>query len=227
MCALALAAVGLAAGCRAQMLGDPAGGQPRGPSDPQGGTLDDASTRGDASGPAGGLADAGLSPPACTSACCAFVSPNCPPTAPAPGTPCGPPSQVPCEYGDDPNMACNTLVQCTAGGWMVQGVFGDPQGSCPTPASVCPPSYPGAADGGGECPSSEQGFSCVYPEGVCACFGAWSCDPFPNQCPATRPRAGTPCDADGGGCREWGLSCNSNSMHCVCGVWSPSICLLI
>lgn len=222
--ALALGAVVLAAGCGNQMLTNPVDPHPQG-------TVVDAGRRLDAAtGLSGGSADAATSPPACTSSCCNFVPPSCPPTVPVLGTPCGPPSGSPCEYGDDPNMACNTVVECTANGWALEQVFGNQQAACPSPAPFCPTGFPGAVDGGVSCPSSEQGFSCVYPEGACGCYGDWYCQSGSDlsACPATRPRAGTPCATDGGGCQAWGFDCSgSDAMRCTCGVWVPSVCILI
>ncbi|HXT94681.1 MAG TPA: hypothetical protein VN853_00165 [Polyangia bacterium] len=216
-----LGLVALVAGCGNQMLADPVNPHPPGSVD--------AGHRLDAQiGPGGNSAEAGISPPPCTSQCCGFVPPSCPATLPTVGTPCGPPAGYSCEYGDDPNIACNTMVQCGASGWaLVQGE-GDQQAGCPTPASICPPSFPGAVDGGVACPASAEGFSCAYPEGVCGCYVDWSCVSFPNECPITRPRAGTPCNTDGGGCQTWGSDCGStDAMRCVCGVWVHSVCILI
>jgi hypothetical protein len=130
--------------------------------------------------------------------------------------------------GNSAEAGISPPVQCGASGWaLVQGE-GDQQAGCPTPASICPPSFPGAVDGGVACPASAEGFSCAYPEGVCGCYVDWSCVSFPNECPITRPRAGTPCNADGGGCQTWGSDCGStDAMRCVCGVWVHSVCILI
>jgi hypothetical protein len=216
--ALVLGAVALVAACGNQMLTGPVDPHPQG-------TVDAGSRRDAQMGGFGGSSDAGLSPPPCTSACCGFVPPGCPPTAPTPGTPCGTPSAGACEYGDDPNIACNTVFECTSGGWVLeQGAFGEnQQASCPT---ICPPSFPGAVDGGVACPSTELDLACVYPEGVCACLGDWQCGSLSSDCPATRPRAGTPCDVDGG-CQTWGFDCGSDTMRCTCGVWSLSVCILL
>ena len=205
----ALALVFACMGCRTQTLTDPSDPGPQG--------IQDAGSRDD--GP-------GVSPPACTSACCNFVAPNCPPAPPAAGTPCGTPSSSACEYGDDQNIACDTLVRCTSTGWSVEQLFSGQNATCPTPASLCPATFASAiADGGVECPDSELYIPCVYPEGVCTCAEWWSCSPGPNDCPATRPRAGTPCDVDGGGCQTWGMSCGRDAMFCSCGVWVPVFCI--
>jgi hypothetical protein len=215
---LALGAVALVAGCGNQMLTGPVDLHPQG--------TEDASSRLDAqTGTFSGTYDAGVSPPACTSNCCNFVSPNCPPTLPGLGTPCGTPSAGACEYGDDPHSACNTLVQCTASGWTLHPSL-ESVVNCPTPASICPPTFAGAVDGGADCPYSESNDQCVYPEGYCTCVGVWFCFRSPSTCPATRPLAGTPCDPDGGGCQTWGDPCGLDGMQCRCGIWILPICLL-
>jgi hypothetical protein len=168
------------------------------------------------------LQDAGLAPPSCPNSCCNFVAPNCPPTAPAPGTPCGQSSSAACEYGDDSFSACNTVMRCAAGSWTLQQSLLEPVSGCPTAGPSCPASFASAMDGGIDCP--QLNFNCVYPEGVCVCDGDWACTPLPNDCPATRPRAGTPCNPDGGGCQRWGSSCTADAMVCECGIWSPVIC---
>ena len=168
--------------------------------------------------------DAGL-PPSCASACCNFVAPNCPATVPALGTPCEQPSPYACEYGDDPFSACNTVVKCVAGSWTLQQSPTQPAAGCPTAEPICPSSFANATDGGMDCQDSAQGLNCVYPEGVCFCSGGWGCSLLPNDCPATRPRAGTPCDPDGGRCQSWGFNCGTDAMYCACGIWIPAVCI--
>lgn len=168
--------------------------------------------------------DAGLPPP-CASSCCNFVPPNCPATVPALGTPCEQASPYTCEYGDDPLSACNTVVKCVAGSWTLQQPLTQPVAGCPTAGPICPSSFASAADGGIDCPYSELNLDCVYPEGVCVCNGGWDCRLLPNDCPATRPRAGTPCDPDGGQCQRWGVDCTADTMLCKCGIWIPTFCI--
>ena len=204
-CVPALGALALVVGCRAQML--------TGPVDSRG--MEDAA----------GPLDAGSSPPGCTSSCCDFVPPNCPPTAPTAGTPCGQPSFYDCEYGDDPFIGCNTVMTCTATGWTQQQSLPTPATGCPTGEPSCPSSFASAADGGVTCPDYAPNLICGYPEGFCVCNGGWDCSPLANECPATRPRAGTPCDPDGGGCQSWGVACTGDAMRCACGIWSPVFCI--
>jgi len=204
--ALALGALVLVAACGAEPLTGPV--NPR-PPEPLG-----IPTR----------VDAGLPPP-CASACCNFVPPNCPATVPAIGSPCEQPSPYACEYGDDPLSACNTMVKCVAGSWTLQPPFTQLATGCPTAEPICPSSFASATDGGIDCQYSALDLNCVYPEGVCVCNGGWGCSLLPNNCPATRPRAGTPCDPDGGQCPRWGIGCTADAMYCECGIWIPSVCI--
>ena len=213
--ALGVGALALLAACHAQMLAEP------GRSGPQA-TLD-ADGRADV-GLVGSSLDGGLSA-GCSSGCCGFVPPSCPPTAPALGAPCGTPSSHPCEYGDDPFSGCNTVVTCTASGWTPQQTFSTPATGCPTAEATCPSSFGSAADGGVACSEYAPNLICGYPEGFCVCTGVWSCSPMPNDCPPIRPRAGTACDLEGGGCQSWGIACTGNAMRCACGTWLPALCL--
>ena len=204
--ALALGALALVAGCSGKPLTGPV--DPRPPA-PLGRPI---------------LVDAEVLP-TCASACCSFVSPNCPATVPAPGTPCEQPSPLACEYGDDPVSACNTVVKCVAGSWTLQQSPMQPVAGCPTAEPICPSSFANARNSGVDCGDSALNLNCVYPEGVCVCDGGWDCILLPNDCPATRPRAGTPCDPDGGQCQRWGDSCTADGMSCDCGIWVPSVCI--
>jgi len=147
---------------------------------------------------------------------------GCPLTVPVEGLPCGAtPSR--CEYGDDPREGCNTVATCTPTGWRVQQPATDPASGCPTPQPACPPTFPDSPDASFSCPSGLS-FECVYPEGECICYGGGlQCAPDPNDCPTTRPRAGTPCAADGG-CQAWGGGCTWGAMLCRCGVWIATFC---
>ena len=159
-----------------------------------------------------------------TDECCLFPAPLCPPTVPAQGAPCGQVSGDPCEYGNDPLFACNTFATCTAKGWSVQPPVTDAGVSCPTPQPACPATFASVAGASVGCPS-DRTYECLYPEGACVCGdGTWSCDSLPNDCPGTRPRLGTPCATDGGGCQMWGESC-ADSLRCECGVWIHAFCL--
>ena len=174
--------------------------------------------------PRGGSGDAGtLSSGGCPAdAACCYITSGCPLTVPVQGLPCGL-TASPCEYGDDPRQGCNMLATCTSTGWSVQQPATDPASGCPTPQPACPPTFPDSPDAIVSCPSGPS-YECVYPEGNCLCFGgAIDCVARPNDCPTTRPRAGTPCAMDSG-CQQWGESCSWGAMLCECGVWVPTFC---
>ena len=168
--------------------------------------------------PQPGSGDAGTpSPDGCaTDAACCRITSGCPLTVPAQGSPCGR-STSPCEYGDDPREGCDTLVICTPSGWSVQQPATDPASGCPTPQPACPPTFPDSPDASVSCTSGGLSYGCVYPEGNRLCFGgSVNCIARPNDCPSTRPRAGTPCATDSG-CQQWGDSCSWGAMPCECG----------
>lgn len=94
--------------------------------------------------------DAGLSPPPSQTAEAGTVAggtvappkATCPSTPPTNGSPCSDPTLDPalqCQYGDDPNFACDTVAFCQQQGqgqtWTVSTV---------TTGGVCPTSLPGA-----------------------------------------------------------------------------------
>src|SRR5262249_8033509 len=65
---------------------------------------------------------------------------GCPSSAPTTGTPCTK-AGLQCEYGNDVNLACNTLVACDSGAWRPTSPIS--RGTCPTPQNggSCPASY--------------------------------------------------------------------------------------
>jgi len=138
---------------------------------------------------------------------------GCPSSVPTAGAACSIASTVTCEYGSDPDHACNTTVTCSSRQWSVrppaQGGPGAP--ACPTPpasaSSACPSSYAGVTVGS-DC--AAKGTYCAYPEGRCGCVvptagpphvggGAqWECDkPGLAGCPSPRPALGSPCTSAG------------------------------
>jgi hypothetical protein len=157
---------------------------------------------------------------------CPAVLTACPAAAPAQGTQCtGSSSQIWCEYGSDPNSDCNTIAYCTSSGWQVSAA-GDLNGdqNCPTVlTTACPATFATAANSGDVCTAI---VNCQYPEGLCVCDqvgGALECTASAAGCPATRPLAGTSCNADL--CGSWGAgTCDGQSMICYCGLWQPFRC---
>jgi hypothetical protein len=114
------------------------------------------------------------------------------------------------------------MATCTASGWSVQQPATDTASGCPTPPT-CPPTFPASPDASLSCASGPS-YECVYPEGSCLCYGGGlECAARPNDCPTTRPRAGTPCATDAG-CQQWGEACSWGAMLCQCGVWVATFC---
>ena len=143
------------------------------------------------------------------------LSPKCPPTAPADGTPCGNDSSIACEYGGQGvSLACSTIAVCsTEGAWSTRTPDQGCNGVQATNAPTCPASYASLA-AGDACPTNLQS-ACAYPEGLCECAScaspdagangpikAWSCArwPAPEGCPTPRPRAGSACATEGQSC---------------------------
>lgn len=149
----------------------------------------------------------------------------CPGERPLPGDPC-PTRFLICEYGDDPNVDCNAVLECTESGW--RGSL--PSGAtCPTPTGADPscPAFDLALDTTCE----HLGSTCTYATGLCACsakpgYGGalrWGCIPLPPGCPASRPRFGATCTTEGRLC-DYG-ECNMRigyvgpQMKCQDGTW--------
>jgi hypothetical protein len=157
---------------------------------------------------------------------------GCPSSAPQAGTPCTK-AGLQCEYGNDLNLGCNTLVACQSGTW--QSTSPISRGTCPTPANgpSCPASY-GAVPQQATC--TAQNASCAYPEGTCACIiycgsqypvghecdagtpYTWQCTGAGQGCPAVRPRVGSACTQEGQNC-PYG-DCNGPNLRCTGGAWT-------
>lgn len=140
-------------------------------------------------------------------------SPVCPEAAPAEGSSCsGSPSYpdglpgLECEYGDTSAVGgCTTLFTCT-GTWS-SSTFQCTSDAGPSPAlpADCPSTFAAASEAGG---CSVEGESCAYdPAHVCMClsnedgsdddmpvaYDVWQCARSDAECPAERPRVGSPC----------------------------------
>lgn len=139
---------------------------------------------------------------------------SCPSTPPANGSSCSN-EALECQYGDDPNLTCDTLALCQQQGqaqvWVTTAAATG--GLCPTslPGKAgCPSTYPTA---GQTCTmDSSGGPSCAYPQGLCACTAPsayqpgyeWQCETPGAYCPEPRPGVGT--------------SCSGNNLTCAYGV---------
>jgi hypothetical protein len=156
---------------------------------------------------------------------------GCPLTAPAAGGACAGDS-LECEYGNDPSVACDSVLTCTSGAWVVTR----PAPSTPCSdmnRAACPAAYSDLTEGS-SCPVEVD---CYYPQARCscevACFTAcviqvdggpnaktWNCDvpSPPGTCPIPRPRIGSACSQESQQC-DYG-SCDGNvGLQCTDGLW--------
>lgn len=157
-------------------------------------------------------------------------STQCPSSAPQNGASCDVPNLW-CEYGNDPNLNCNTVAQCSAGSWSVQA---PQQGECPTPSnpSACPATF-ASVPVGQHC-GDLVGTTCSYPQGFCGCsvgsggpypedasaVATWICDAPAQGCPQPRPKLGTACSQEGLECDYSSCSLPSGaSIVCQNGAW--------
>jgi hypothetical protein len=156
-------------------------------------------------------------------------SPYCPSTQPAEGSSCSV-EQMFCEYGNDPNMQCNVIAQCSLGHWTVM----KPGGQCPTPPnpSACPATF-ASVPVGQHC-GTLVGTTCDYPQGFCGCavpqmgpypedasaVAIWTCDSPEPGCPMPRPKLGTSCTQEGLQCDYSPCSLPTGaSLVCQSGAW--------
>ena len=137
----------------------------------------------------------------------------CPSTSPPSKTNCTSVAGIECEYGDDPNWACNVISYCSPENcptgsdcqfaWMPYSVGPT---KCPSPplglGPGCPATHADAAKRG-KCSKDAQ--VCAYSEGLCACsHGVWACGKPAAGCPPFRPRIGS--------------VCSNTNLHCDYGV---------
>jgi hypothetical protein len=148
------------------------------------------------------------------------------------GTPC--PSQSPqvgaacplvglqCEYGSDPNPACDTLCTCEASGWSAR----PPAPACA--AGTCPASYSAVPQRKSCTPA---GLDCAYPEGQCNCADTlpvstggpvWQCTMPSSGCPEPRPDIGSPCSQPGQSC-DYGACAGGAAVECNEGRWQEML----
>ena len=142
----------------------------------------------------------------------------CPPSAPTGGS-C-PVNGAVCEYGNDPNQACNTVVICSNGQWSFP-----PRGGCAPPGGMCPATI-GSVPVGMKCTPEFQ--TCEYAQGICECTRtgpgptrldpAWVCTAAPMGCPWPRPRIGSACSSAGASC-DYGSCRGGVSLTCKNGYW--------
>jgi len=119
------------------------------------------------------------------------------------------PEGIECEYGADPQVACDILAECVGSAWAVLQTPSS-TGCETTNPPRCPATY-SAVLSESSCPTDED---CYYAEArcYCGCGGElfslcssdsgmpalyWGCDAPPvgtSECPVPRPRIGSPCD---------------------------------
>ncbi len=127
-----------------------------------------------------------------------------------------------CEYGSDPNPACDQLVQCTSSGWQSAG------GPTTCTGGTCPATYAQVPVGQSCVPTN---LTCDYPEGTCICslgtgpIGTsphWICWPATSGCPSPRPRIGSPCGQPGLSC-DYGACAGGVELECKDGTWQQAL----
>jgi hypothetical protein len=127
-----------------------------------------------------------------------------------------------CEYGTNPNPACNTDYTCGATGWSYP-----PHGPiCPT--GTCPASYSAVPQGKSCTPA---GLDCSYPEGQCNCAETlpvstggpvWQCATPAPGCPSPRPDIGSACTQTGLEC-DYGACTGGVMLQCKDGYWQEVV----
>jgi len=145
----------------------------------------------------------------------------CPTSEPPAGLLCGP-NGFECEYGSNPDRACNSLADCEKSVWTYLNGTGT---NCPI--NSCPLTYDRIIQGG-HCDT--VGSSCGYPAGTCYCGSegpafdgsvagpTWHCVAATPACPSPRPRLGTTCSTDGQFC-DYGGGVGGIYIQCTAGTW--------
>ncbi|HEY1957796.1 MAG TPA: hypothetical protein VGH28_19380 [Polyangiaceae bacterium] len=156
-------------------------------------------------------------------------SSECPSSPPEQGASCDH-EGLDCEWGNDPNLACNTTGHCSGGQWSVQVAFGQ----CPTPPnpSGCPSSFTSVPVG--QLCGSLVGTTCSYQQGFCGCsaetggpypadaaaIATWICESPEPGCPQPRPKLGSSCSQEGLACDYAPCSLPTGaSLVCQNGAW--------
>lgn len=151
----------------------------------------------------------------------------CPTSEPPVGLLCSP-NGLECEYGSNPDLACNSLFECEKSEWTNAN---GPGGTCPI--NSCPLTYDRITQGGHCDPA---GSSCGYPAGTCSCGSegpieinldggaagpTWHCTAATSACPSPRPRLGTPCPSSGQFC-NYGACAGGIAIQCTGGAWQEA-----
>jgi hypothetical protein len=151
----------------------------------------------------------------------------CPTGEPPAGLLCSP-NGLECEYGSNPDLACNSLAECEKSVWTYLNGTGT---NCPI--NSCPLTYDRIIQGG-HCDT--VGSSCGYPAGTCSCGSegpimisldgsvagpTWHCVAATPACPSPRPRLGTTCPTDGQFC-DYGACVGGIAIQCTAGTWQEA-----
>jgi hypothetical protein len=141
-------------------------------------------------------------------------SPACPASPPTVGGTC-PIQGAECEYGSNPNSACNQVFLCSdKSEWTLETGSTCPTGTCPATYSDVPQNM--------SC--TPNGLDCAYSQGQCNCTmslpivggATWKCFD-PNGCPEPRPDLGTPCT--GSQSCDYGACNGGIEVECADGYW--------
>lgn len=167
-------------------------------------------------------------------------APGCPPSAPTLGTSCSKDGLY-CEYGDDFNPECNTVVICTGNWGSPISYGGGPEkpkcGAPPPKPGPNPSACPASADSAGQT-CGAGGTVCNYPGKQCTCQidcpqypvghecpdagTTWVCLNRVDSCSTPRPSVGSPCTAQQEG-QTCGLAdpteCGQEQLSCEKGTW--------
>jgi hypothetical protein len=136
---------------------------------------------------------------------------------PSGGTPC-PSVGLECEYGNNPNPACNDIETCEQNGWS----YPTPGPACPT--GTCPATYADVPQGKACTP---LGLDCAYAEGQCNCDTeiesanqnpVWLCTTPAAGCPDPRPTIGSACNQPNLDC-DYGACTGGIELGCLDGTW--------
>ena len=157
---------------------------------------------------------------------------GCPSSPPPNNAICTDPN-LSCQYGSDPDIACDTLSVCTPGNGVSYW-----QTTLPLyTGGVCPTSQPGTGACPATYPTNGQGCAaiaeCAYPQGLCTCsmFSggpgyAFTCEDPGPRCPEPRPEAGAPCTNPNGGVNgtcvygDCDIAGEDVELACENGVWA-------
>lgn len=190
-------------------------------------------------GDAGALTDSGLG----------VRSGDCPAALPAQGTACTK-NDLLCEYGDDYNPLCNTVLVCSSGRWASPIYFSGPA-KCPSVPPTVPPNPSNCAATPEALPTGtcSSASNCNYDGAQCSCGVhcpnypirqrdcdpdagvttsccdtskvTWGCFDGPHYCKTPRPRVGSPCTTEKESCAiDAPVECGQTVIECNKGVWN-------